>query len=256
MSVQIQAVQYGDTKLEYRVVRSSKRRLLAITVEPDSSVLVRAPTGTRIKVIDQRILSKADWVIRIQDEFKRFSKPCRKEFVSGETFSYLGRYYRLKVCPVGQAFLPDTSRAGMPDSPAVKMYAGFLIVYVPATLKGHKRSEKVREGLIAWYKARARIRFPDLSAKCAKKLGVTYQRVEINEMRLRWASTSKSGIIRYNWRTIMAPIRLVEYVVAHEVCHLKHPDHSRAFERSLSSLLPDWNEREHRLATVGCQYSW
>lgn len=75
--------------------------------------------------------------------------------------------------------------------------------------------------------------------------------VEVREMKTRWGSGGENGKVRFNWRIVMAPKRLLEYVVAHELCHIKHHDHSREFWRLLSRVMPDFDQRRDELERLG-----
>ena len=137
-----------------------------------------------------------------------------KDYVSGESFSYLGRNYRLKV-----------SRGHFKP---VKLVQGRLVVTVP---QGINQSNMVRNALVRWYKCHAGLKLRDKVARYAGIIGVEPAGVGIRTFKSRWGSCSSKGQVDFNWKIIMAPNRIVDYVVVHELCHLKQHDHSHSFGR-------------------------
>jgi predicted metal-dependent hydrolase len=218
---------------------------VSIAVEPTGEVVVTAPTNTTIARLEGLVRKKATWILerrRQRDELAPL--PTAREFVSGESFRYLGRQYRLKVEPVGVAD---------PDDP-VRLLGGYLRVEVPRRLP--IPDLRVREALVAWYRAKAAAYLPGKLATWAARVGVPVPRLLVTEPPKRWGSASKTGVVRINWRAIQAPPALVEYVVAHELVHLRHDDHSRAFWTALGRILPDYESRKDRLRALGPSLVW
>lgn len=227
-------VQYGTTRIPYAILRSSKRKTVSIAIDADRSVVVTAPKDTPIERLDRVVHAKASW---ITERTRRISSlpppPPSKEFVSGESFAYLGRCYRLKVQQGAE--------------PSVRLVRGWLVV---------SSHDDVRAALVGWYRHHAAERLPERVAEWANKIGVTEPEVVVREQRKRWASCDKSGVLRFNWRIIQAPMRLVDYVVAHELVHLIHADHTAAFWRRLGRVMPDYEERRAKLREAGRAAEW
>lgn len=165
-----------------------------------------------------------------------------REFVSGEGFSYLGRQLRLRVV-VGKRPGPIALRGGWLELP--------LLVDVPE----EARPRVARTALVDWYRRRAAERLPEEVRRWAGKLDLKVPSVVIADQEKRWGSCS-SGVVRLNWRMMQAPRRLIEYVAAHEVVHLIHEDHSRAFWATLGRLLPDYEARKKLLREMGPTLVW
>jgi predicted metal-dependent hydrolase len=127
-----------------------------------------------------------------------------------------------------------------------------LLVALPADAERLIPSENsLRDALERWYRKRARAEVaPRLEAACARA-GTTYTRLQIRGQRTRWASCSSSGAMSFNWRLLLAPAEIVDYVVEHEVAHLELLDHSPRFWRLLASRCPDWREHEGWLRRHG-----
>ncbi len=164
--------------------------------------------------------------------------------VSGESFLYLGRQYRLKVRP------------GEGAETQVRCERGWLAVDVERDLPAAERAERVRTGLVEWYREHAARRLPERVDEWAPRVGVEPAGVLIREPRKRWASCDARGHLRFNWRLIQAPRRLVDYVVVHELVHLVHPDHDRDFWALVGRAMPDYEARREALRRLGRRLEW
>jgi hypothetical protein len=235
-------VQFGTTPIPYTIHRSGRRRTVSIAVDPDHGVIVTAPKDATVVRLDQVVHRKATWIAeRLRRRSSAPPPPSEKEFVSGASFMYLGRQYRLKVQP------GDVTR------PEVRLLRGWLTVTLPG---GRNGPSSVGKALVGWYRQHAAGRLPERVAEWARKVGVPVPQVLVRDQRKRWASCDKSGVLRVNWRIIQAPMRLVDYVVAHELVHLFHPDHTPEFWARLGRAMPDYEVRRERLREVGRGLEW
>ena len=234
-------VQWGTTRIPYDIRRSSRRRTVALTVAPPGQVILTAPRSTPVERLDAVVQAKAKWIAsRLRLVRPAEPKPSPREFVGGESFLYLGRQYCLEV------------RRGGPE---VRLDRGRLRVSVPGALTGEARAGAIKEALVGWYREHARERLTERTTWWAQRVGLPEPRVLVREQERRWGSCS-AGVVRFNWRIIQAPMRLVDYVVAHEVVHLVHDDHGREFWAELGRLLPDYEARRERLRTEGPRLVW
>ena len=226
---------YGERRIPFRL-RFSNRKRLRIVVKPDLTVSVDAPRGTLAEDAKHAVESKARWIVRQLGELEEFHPlPTPHRFVSGETFVYLGRQYRLKV------------EEG--EKVPAKLYGRFLHVRVT----DRKDSISVRRAVDTWYRARAGEVYRRYLSTCmdvASRHGIKEPLLTIREMRTRWGSCTASGRVTLNLRLIHAPVHCIEYVVMHELCHLVHHDHSPRFFRLLTRCMPDWKKRREILSRV------
>lgn len=244
MKRQVGKVQFGTTTIGYSISRSANRSTIAMTVHPDGTVSAVAPTRIRRTKIAEAVATKAKWILRQQEYFRHQHNGYAKQFVSGESFFYLGRQYKLKVKQT------ETSR---PPSQA-QLVRGQLLVVAPRRTDAATRSTVVRYSLSRWYRDKARELIPPMTARFSRRLGLSPPTIQIREMKQRWGSAGANGRVSFNWRILMAPRRLIEYVVAHELCHCKHPNHSRDFWRLLERTMPDYETRRVELAIVGPKF--
>ena len=122
---------------------------------------------------------------------------------------------------------------------------------VPAALAGEERRSAARNAAIRWYRRRAAERLPGRVQRWARVIGIEPPTVLIRDQRQRWASCGRDGTLRFNWRIIMAPPALIDYVVIHELIHLSEKRHSARFWSELARLMPDFKQRRARLKEIG-----
>lgn len=231
MKVLKREVIFGTEAITYEVRFLSTRRTLGIEVHPNLSVVVRAPAGCDPAIIQARVEKRASWIYKRLTEFKRYSpRTPARQYVSGETHLYLGRQCRLSVV------------AGEPTS--VKMNRGQLVVTMPSKAA----PERVKALLQRWYLDRARQVFVEMLDELLPRFkGCPRPRLIVRAMQSRWGSLSPAGTMTLNVNLVRAPRPCIEYVVVHELCHLKHRDHDAGFFRLLGQLMPDWEKRKRRL---------
>jgi predicted metal-dependent hydrolase len=225
-----------DESLHIEVIHSSKRRTGQLSVE-GGFVKVVIPKNVTQEHLQKLLESKKNWIfdkIRVQSEYLI---PKVKEYVSGESFSYLGKNYRLHVNKSGAS--------------AVKLKSGRLEVSLDANVLIDEEEKYIRQSLIDWYVDRATERLHEKTSRYAKILGVTPRTVEVSDFKSRWGSCSIKGDIAYNWRIIIAPHRIVDYVVVHELAHMVNHDHSADFWKTIEKVLPDYRERKEWLKWNG-----
>lgn len=206
---------------------------MGIKVYPDKSVHVIAPFATTDQDVRDKVKSKANWILKQQEFFLSFHPltPPRK-YVSGETHLYLGKQYRLKLIES--------------DDEKVRLSGGFIRVY----LQDKTNKSKAKKLLKSWYKNKAATHFEELyrnnmyltNSFTKKPIGLKYRWMD-----KRWGSCDKNGGIHLNIELIKAPKKCIEYVLVHELCHLEHHDHSKAFYSLLEKMYPDWKETKSKL---------
>jgi predicted metal-dependent hydrolase len=235
-------VQWGLTHIPYFIQRSTRRGTVGIAVEPSGRVVLTAPETAPIVRLNSIVRQKAKWIVDTQRRTEARPAPHAREFVSGETFRYVGRQYRLTVVP-GLSPRPLLLRAGQLELP------------VDSTLPLEARPAYARAALIDWYIARARAQLPLWITPWATALNVKFDKLLIADQAKRWGSCV-SKTLRFNWRIVQAPRALIDYVLAHELVHLTHERHDAAFWSTLGRAMPDYELRKAQLAKLGPELSW
>jgi predicted metal-dependent hydrolase len=225
-------ITYGTLSIPYTVTFSN-RKTLGITVAPNGSVYLKAPVDAGIKEIEERLRKRAGWVVKQQQYFRSFGNRIpEKRFVSGESHDYLGKQYLLRVTE------------GKPNSARYRG-AFFEVICTPKS--------KAAELMAAWYRERAKVKFNEIAEPIVqrfKKYGVAPSAIYIQSMENRWGSCTPKGKVILNVALIKAPKPCIEYVITHELCHLLHRDHTKAFFELLSKEMPDWKRWKERLERV------
>lgn len=232
MSASVGNIVFGSVTIDYQVLYVA-RKTMEISVQPDCSVVVKAPLDARLDDIRSRVTRRARWIRRQQEYFRQFQpKTPPRRYVGGETHLYLGRPYRIKL-----------SRGEAQD---VKVSRGFFNVIVPEGAA----PDVVKRLLDRWYAEKAAEKFKESfdhcwnasAGNCVKK-----PRLQVRRMKTRWGSLSKGGVLTLNTSLIQAPRECINYVITHELCHLHFHDHSIGFYELLEKVMPDWEKRKQRL---------
>lgn len=228
---------------DYQIIRRPRRKTASISVKPDCSVRVLVPSTLPEQKIVELVERKSQWIQGKIDHFQEIQGNDReKEYISGESFTYLGRNYRLKI-------VSDGANDGANDG--VKLINGRFYVNAPSDMPQDARNQLVVEQLTEWYREHAVVRLRDKTRRYAKQMNLSPVSVGIKDYKSRWGSCHTDGRIYYNWRVIIAPHSIVDYVVVHELCHLVHGDHSKKFWKLLGSIIPDYVERKQWLKVNG-----
>lgn len=237
---------FGRKTINFSVIRSARRKkTIALYIEPTGDILVRAPMNTPYSRVAHVVKSKAEWIIKKLRNLDNISHQIKKEFVSGESFFYLGRYMRLKI-----------QKDRDVKKTVVRMYRGRLEVIMNPAGKNGKVPEEIRDVITKWYKIQAARRIPERIEIYADKMRLTVSSVLIRDQKKIWGSCSTKGVLRFNWRIIMTPMSLVDYVVVHELCHLKYRNHSKSFWKYLGMIMPDYERRREVLRQKGKSYQF
>ncbi len=217
-----------DIKIE-KIIRS-KRKTIALQITDDATLIVRAPFGIDEKKIWEVIKKHSDWIEKKKKEIEaRDPKVLKKEFVNGEGFLYLGKYYKL--------YIVDNQ-----DIP-LKLEDGFYL--------SRSFLDKAREVFIDWYKKEA---FDIISERVkwyAQKSNLKHNKINITSAQKRWGSCSSNGNLNFSYRLIMAPIPVIDYVVVHELAHLEERNHGKNFWIKVKMLMPDYKKREEWIKENG-----
>ena len=211
-----------------KVIYRARTKSAEITIE-DEVVNVIVPNSLPENQIRRLITKRLAWIKKTLVAQAKAGKPKVIEYVNGESFPYLGKNYRLKI-EEGQ-------------EPDAMLKSGYLWVTANNT-------ETIKEAIKQWYSRLAQKRLIEKTNRFAANLGVSPRSVCIKDFKTKWGSCSKNGDIAYNWKVIMAPSNLVDYVVIHELCHLKELNHSAKFWKLLDLHKPDWQECKTGLANM------
>lgn len=208
-----------------KIIRT-KRRSIAMYINSDAELIVRAPFNTSEKTINKVVLKYRDRLQKTQKEVQlKNLKFNKKEFVDGEKFFYLGNYYNLKLVD-NQEILFD---------------------FKDEFLLSKKCLSQARDIFIIWYKRSAYEKISQRVEWYAQKNGFEYNKINITNAQKRWGSCSHRGNLSFSWRLIMAPLPIIDSVVVHELAHLEVKNHSKTFWNKVGNLDPEYKEHKNWL---------
>jgi hypothetical protein len=218
---------YQFQNIEFRIVYS-RRRTLGISILPDSSVIVRAPNRTPLKTINRIIREKSAWIIKHRDNYRqKEKKKLNNSLIAGEKMLFRGKEFVLQVF--------------QSKKPVVRFNGNTIEVGLDKV----DDQQAIRKILYTGYKTEASVIYPEMLNKALeihenqmfKPTGLI-----IRTMKSRWGSCSRKGLITLSTELIKLPDIYIEYVIIHELCHLKHHNHGKEYYNLLSELFPDWKK--------------
>ena len=228
-------------KVDYTLIRRPRRRSLTITVSPENQARVIAPGFLSQNKIEDFIHRKSPWILKQIEKNTRRPKPEHRHYETGEKFLFLGNELVLEI---------RESRSG-----GIESFEDKLIVHVPEKLKGEERRDHIAWRIEDWYRAAAVKIFRERVARYQDFLGPKPRAVRVKEFRSQWGSASRRGNLSFNWRLLLAPLEVLDYVVVHELTHLEHLNHSPRFWSRIEQILPDYKPRRQWLTAHG-QFLW
>ncbi|MCC7478663.1 M48 family metallopeptidase [bacterium] len=244
----MQQLRIGFNEIHYRIERSSRRRTVCITVHPQNGVVVKAPPWAAEDEIELFVRQKASWISKHLTVFSALPQaaPSEERLSDGAVLPLLGRSLNLRLSVQPRSSSRQRSR--------LRLHEDELHVELRLS-PGEDQAGALRGVLTRWYRQQARhLLYPRL-AFFAAQLGLPEPELLIREQRSRWGSCNRRGEIRINWRILLGPAEVADYLIAHEVCHLKQMNHSPRFWRLVARLVPDYKALRQKLKLEGHLYS-
>jgi len=214
--------------VRYVIKRSARRRSISLRID-EEGLRVGAPVAATQRAIDNVLRTHAQWIVEKLAEWQQRHTPAPR-WTDGDILMLRGKPVTLRL--VGSA-------------PALRLMGDSLIA--PATIEASS-------SVIAWLREQALSYFSDRTAHFCGELALDVPHVHLSDAKTRWGSCHIAGRIHLNWRLIQMPLRLVDYVIAHEVAHLKEMNHSVRFWRVVSTLLADYAVRRKEIRREGHRY--
>lgn len=223
--------------MEYRLVRS-RRKTIAISFDENARLVVKAPYWLEDERINGFVEAKADWINATQARLlnaRQRNLQERPKLETGDRLPYLGEERILTVVRDARARVRVVNAGER------------IIMWVPYEADYELR----RMYLEKWYRNEAAFVIEQRAEKYARLLEVSYHKIHIKDQKSRWGSCSGKGNLNFNWRLIMAPDEVLDYVVIHELCHLVHMNHSPDFWNLVREVCPTCMEQKRWLKANG-----
>lgn len=222
--------------IEYQLLPGAERQTTDIVIERNGLITVRPPHRMTPEQVDDTVLSKRMWIYRNLAEWQELNATrVVREWVSGESFLYLGSSYRLQLMNE--------------QDESLKLKDGRFCLLRSLVQEGG--AEAAQQAFLQFYEDKGLPRLRRRVAFFADKVGVSAGSVQIKDLGYRWASCLANGNLQFHWKCLMAPLTIIDYIVVHELCHQHHRDHSAAFWNEVDKILPDYQVRKEWLRVKG-----
>jgi predicted metal-dependent hydrolase len=240
-------IRFGEHLVAYEL-RRARRRSIGFVVGPEG-LSVSAPRWVGVAEVEAALREKQRWIVRkLQEQAERARRmqAARIEWRDGAQLPFLGEPVILVLDPRTQGAVLDSSAQALPGVPRLTLHLG---------LPQQAGEAQVRELVQSWLQRQARRVFEERCALFAARLGVRVRRITLSSATTRWGSASADGSIRLHWRLVHFALPVIDYVVTHELAHLREMNHSPAFWEVVRSVLPDYRDalgtlREHHLPAL------
>jgi len=232
----IEQLQISD--LSFTLRRSERRKTIGITVDRDGSLILRAPFECPDEQLERAVKEKLLWTYTKLAEKKLLFRPTRpKKFIDGEGFHYLGESYRLLLID------PQSTRN---STLPLKLQDGWFM------LRSNERP-RAEQHFEAWYTQQARDWLRMRAARFVARVDVQPRSMDVRSLGFRWGSCSPTGYLNFHWRIILLPPEIIDYIIVHELVHLREAHHSLEFWRRVERIIPDYLQRKKWLSENGCK---
>jgi len=248
----------GGQRIAFRLTRV-RRRSIGFVVDADG-LTVRAPKWVTLRDIDAAVHEKRRWILaRLDEQRERAARLAASRVVwrDGATIDYLGRPLTIVVAANGEVGNGETALVASPGdadtapAPAVTSSAATMPPRLLLALPRDAGEAQIRDAVQSWLQREASRVFAERAAHFAALLGVRVKRLSLSSAATRWGSANANGSVRLHWRLIQHPLATIDYVVAHELAHLREMNHSARFWSVLRSVVPDYEEARARLRKEG-----
>ena len=226
---------YGSRIITFNLIYR-KRKTMSIEVETTGEVTVIAPVGTSTDDIVEKVKSRAGWIVSKQYESKFINDTkIKREAVSGESYMYLGRNYSLDI-RVDENI----------DNISVKLFQGKFVVntYI-------KDEDFIKKAMENWYREKTLAKVKERVSYYSSYFNDKVTTIKVKEQKKRWASCTSKNELLFNWRCVMAPVFVLDYIVVHEMCHMEYKNHSKDFWNRVYAVMPDYEVRKSWLKNNG-----
>ena len=222
--------------IHYQLLPGAERQTTDIVIERDGLITVRPPKHMTPEQVDTTVFSKRMWIYRNLTQWRDLNATrVVREWVNGESFLYLGSSYRLLL-------------VNEQDEPLKLKDGRFQLLRSIIESAGHEGAQQAFEN---FFSTKGLPRIAARVTHFASRVDVAPGKVQVKDLAYRWAACMPNGDLQFHWKCLMAPLTVIDYVVVHELCHLRHRNHSEAFWNEVDKVLPNYRERKEWLRQRG-----
>ena len=219
------------TLFDYYLIRKKQKKHITISIDSSGTIKISAPLHVSLKELDALLLKKAPWIDKHLTEFRHRSSIPVNTYATSDVIPYLGVQYPLvRSLTTGKSYRIDFNNE-------------ILHIKIPNSKSTEDQTTDFADLFKRWYIQQGHILLQETLPKFTKKIAHIPQKAVFKEQKRRWGSCSRKGNIYLNWRLMMAPLPIIEYVLIHELAHLVHFNHSKSFWSLVETLDPNYRER-------------
>ena len=213
--------------IPYEERRSVRYRRITLSIL-DDRVRISAPKNVSVKQLKELLDAKQEWILKHWLANREIEEHSPRQYIDGEEFPYRGKILELSI------------KRHARRSIHISLEGQVLMVLIPQDLPDDKCPVNIQDAVMAWYKVQARRVLKSKLDGQAKRMQVTYKDFRLKDQKTRWGSCSGLGNLNLNWRIIMAPEEVINYLIIHELAHLTHPNHSERFWQRVAAFMPEY----------------
>lgn len=229
-----QIIELDGEKISYTVITSKRARNPFIKIDAEIGLALVKPYGMKLNNVSEIMECKASWILKKLKKYNLVNNDEKRYLKDGDSFDLLGTSYKINI----------VSRSN--SRPSVIRKEGGIYIFLSKNSK-----DSPSDLLKKWCKKAAREIISNQVQIHAATMDVKYNRISIRDQKTRWGSCSSRKNLSFNWRIIMAPVEIVDYLIFHELCHLIELNHSKKFWAQMSYFCPDFKERKKWLRIEG-----
>lgn len=220
-------IQLGKQWVKYTVRESKRARRVRLKIDYNEGLEVIIPAGFYIDDMDALLRRHEPWILKHLDKMENMLP--QRQYVSGETIPYLGQDYTLQL-------IPNANKSRV----TCRLHQKQIQIKLAQGLNDSEHTETIKAALEAWYRKKAKAYIGQRAAELAATHGFIYKKITIRNQKTRWGSCSSLGNLNFNWRLMMTPPAAIDYLIIHELCHLRELNHSKRFWNLVAALCPDY----------------
>ena len=225
-------IKFGNETIEYTIRESQRARRISLRIDPRNGLQIVLPAGVKQNDFSNILRERQRWILK---HLKRMEaqQPIATEqgYISGITMPYLGKELRL-----------DIENGSKRKRTHIRQADDALYIRLGQGINIKQEQLEIRAALEHWYRQQAKAYLPARTAELAHKHGFEYGRITIRNQKTRWGSCSDKRNLNYNLRLMMTPPAAIDYIIIHELCHLRHLNHSRKFWDLVKHYCPEYKQ--------------
>lgn len=233
-------IQIGTTKIDYSLKFTNREKTIGLHIDIDDGLSVYAPKHLSKDQVEKNLHKKSKWIIKNIDKISEIKiNLSQKEFLAGEKFPLRGRNYKLKVIRKENT------------KPALSFYKGTFTATLPKNISDEDHRIILKPLFQKFYYKKSEEIIKERVKKYEKYFDIKPEKIRIKELKNKWGTCTGKNNISLNWRLVFAKTSIIDYVVVHELCHLKHKNHSKKFWREVEKILPNHKDSKNWLRIHG-----